>query len=1023
MEMQDGLGYDWSYVAQEEPTEFALMAYTLGSDTEIVAYQLGIESIEAQLTVHQKNEVVYEEKITVLEFKDKDKANDRLKKGDGYHAVPSPHTRNYMPPLANLSFAGLDDSLYRPIANKNDASISKGETSVTQTRNINSEDSQTTVKPSFKKIKFTKARNESVKSDKQADKPRIVIQNPKVDRKDWNVPNTMISKGKVNTVRVNGVNTAGQIAVSTVEGNGVTAIKASAGNKALLTDYQDLDGGFVAFGRSTKGDKILGIGKIRTNKIDFEDVFFAKELKFNLFSVSQMCDKKNSILFTETECLVVSPNFKLLDENLACLFEKATTDESRLWHRRLGHVKFKIMNKLMKGNLVRGLPLKTFENDHTCVACQNGKQPKASCLIMIEAARTMLADSLLPTIFWVEAVNIASYVPNRVLVTKPHNKIPYELIIGRPPSISFMRPFGCPIIILNTLDPLDKFYGKAEEGFLVGYYKSSDDKVGDVETDDVAGKNDVQEPANEYDQALKNVLDRMINQEKEATKQLDAIRKEFEAQCNSQLLQDNATRTFSSVGPLSEPPHDPLMPELEDTVEIPRTGIFGNAYDDDDLSIPTTRIHSIHPKAQNIRDPKSVVQTRGKIKKSSREHAMISYIQTMQEVLLQFKIQKVWSLVDLPSGKKAIGTKWVYRNKKDKRGIVVRNKARLVAQGYKQEEGIDMMRFLLLLLGLKQSEEVYVCQPPGFVDPEFPNKVYKVEKAMGQIDKTLFIKRLKSDILLVQVYVDDIIFGSTKTSLCDDIEQIMHNKFQMSSIGELTFFLGLQVKLKENGVFISQDKYIGEILKKFDLFSIRSTSTSMETHKALTKDEDGEDVDVHLYISMIGSLMYLTSSRPDIIDYAGASLDRKSTIGGCQFLSSRHHFIRDSYEKKLIEMVKIHTNHNVVDLLTKAFDVSRFNFLMVGDEAVYKELGDRIERAATTAFSLETEQDSGLEFCDKHNMVAYLEKSEGSEGFYQIIDFLSASHIQYALIENLMIYASFIKQFWRTATAGTNAHG
>ncbi|GKC30043.1 putative ribonuclease H-like domain-containing protein [Tanacetum coccineum] len=960
----------------------------------------------------------------------------------------------------------------------------------------------------------------------------------------------MISKGKVNTVRVNGVNTAGQIAVSTVEGNGVTAIKASAGciwrpkmtnsnnvskdnsgswilkrvnyidpqgrlkhmtgNKALLTDYQDLDGGFVAFGRSTKGDKILGIGKIRTNKIDFEDVFFAKELKFNLFSVSQMCDKKNSILFTETECLVVSPNFKLLDENLACLFEKATTDESRLWHRRLGHVKFKIMNKLMKGNLVRGLPLKTFENDHTCVACQNGKQPKASLTddfsrfswvfflatksetskilkkfiieienqinhkvkvirsdnetkfknkemdefcgqkgikreysiartpqqnevakrknrTLIEAARTMLADSLLPTIFWVEAVNIASYVPNRVLVTKPHNKIPYELIIGRPPSISFMRPFGCPIIILNTLDPLDKFYGKAEEGFLVGYYKSSDDKVGDVETDDVAGKNDVQEPANEYDQALKNVLDRMINQEKEATKQLDAIRKEFEAQCNSQLLQDNATRTFSLVGPSSEPPHDPLMPELEDTIEIQSTGIFGNAYDDDDLSIPTTRIHSIHPKAQNIRDPKSAVQTRSIIKRSSQEHAMISYIQNwveaMQEVLLQFKIQKVWSLVDLPSGKKAIGTKWVYRNKKDKRGIVVRNKARLVAQGYKQEEGIDMMRFLLLLLGLKQSEEVYVCQPPGFVDPEFPNKVYKVEKAMGQIDKTLFIKRLKSDILLVQVYVDDIIFGSTKTSLCDDIEQIMHNKFQMSSIGELTFFLGLQVKLKENGVFISQDKYIGEILKKFDLFSIRSTSTSMETHKALTKDEDGEDVDVHLYISMIGSLMYLTSSRPDIIDYAGASLDRKSTIGGCQFLSSRHHFIRDSYEKKLIEMVKIHTNHNVVDLLTKAFDVSRFNFLMVGDEAVYKELGDRIERAATTAFSLETEQDSGLEFCDKHNMVAYLEKSEGSEGFYQIIDFLSASHIQYALIENLMIYASFIKQFWRTATAGTNAHG
>ncbi|GJX98512.1 uncharacterized mitochondrial protein-like protein, partial [Tanacetum coccineum] len=187
-------------------------------------------------------------------------------------------------------------------------------------------------------------------------------------------------------------------------------------------------------------------------------------------------------------------------------------------------------------------------------------------------------------------------------------------------------------------------------------------------------------------------------------------------------------------------------------------------------------------------------------------------------------------------------------------------------------------------------EEVYVCEPLSFVDPEFPDKVYKVEKALyglhqaprawykalstylldngfhrGQIDKTLFIKGIKGDILLVQVYVDDIIFGSTKKSLCDDFEQIMHIRFKMSSMGELTFFLGLQVKQKDNGIFISQDTYVGEILNKFDLLSIRSASTPIETYKALTKDENGEDVDVHLYRSMIGSLMYLTSSRPDIM--------------------------------------------------------------------------------------------------------------------------------------------------------------
>nr|GEX73586.1 putative ribonuclease H-like domain-containing protein [Tanacetum cinerariifolium] len=209
----------------------------------------------------------------------------------------------------------------------------------------------------------------------------------------------------------------------------------------------------------------------------------------------------------------------------------------------------------------------------------------------------------------------------------------------------------------------------------------------------------------------------------------------------------------------------------------------------------------------------------------------------------------------------------------------------------------------------------------------------------GQIDKTLLIKRLKGDILLVQVYVDDIIFGSTKKSICDEFEQIMHNKFQISSMGELTFFLGLQVQQKEDGIFINQDKYVGEIRKKFGFFSIRSANIPMETHKPLTKDENGEDVDVYLYRSMIESSMYLTSSRPDIMflvcacsrfqvqpkvshlhavkrifrylkgqpklglwypkdspltledfsdsDYAGANLDRKSTTGGCQFLGSR----------------------------------------------------------------------------------------------------------------------------------------
>ncbi|GKE79083.1 putative ribonuclease H-like domain-containing protein, partial [Tanacetum coccineum] len=205
-------------------------------------------------------------------------------------------------------------------------------------------------------------------------------------------------------------------------------------------------------------------------------------------------------------------------------------------------------------------------------------------------------------------------------------------------------------------------------------------------------------------------------------------------------------------------------------------------------------------------------------------------------------------------------------------GNVIRIKARLIAQGHRQKE------------------EVYVTQPPGFKDPDNPNKVYKVVKALyglhqeprawyetlanylldngfniGKIDQTLFIKKKKGDIFLVQVYVDDIIFGSTNKEQCTAFEKLMKDKFQMSSMGELTFFLGLQVQQKEDGIFISQDKYVAEILNKFNYTDVKSASTPVDLEKPLVKDGDADDVDVHLYRSMIGSLMYLTASRLDIM--------------------------------------------------------------------------------------------------------------------------------------------------------------
>ncbi|GKA46909.1 putative ribonuclease H-like domain-containing protein [Tanacetum coccineum] len=558
-------------------------------------------------------------------------------------------------------------------------------------------------------------------------------------------------------------------------------------------------------------------------------------------------------------------------------------------------------------------------------------------------------------------------------------------------------------------------------------------------------------------------------------------------------------RVFSAGRPsypdLTNNDHDDSqIPALMDIYDNPSNGIFTYAsYDDEGAvadftnlettvnvsSIPTSRIHSIHPSTQILGDPTLAVQTRSKVNKSSGAHAFVSYIQKQRRnnhkdfstacLLASFLRLNPRRYLKLLKMKKACGTKWVYKNKKDERGVVVRNKARLVAQGYRQEEGIDYdeifapvarieairiflafasyMGFIVYQMDVKSAflygtidEEVYVSQPPGFVDPKFPKKVYKVVKALyglhqaprawyatlstfllksgykrGTINKTIFIKKDKNDIMLVQV------------------------------------------KQKEDGIFISQDKYVAEILKKFDFASVKTASTPIETQKPLIKDEEAADVDVHLYRSMIGSLMYLTASRPDIMfavcacsrfqvtpktshlhavkrifrylkgkpklglwypressfdleaysdsDYAGANLDRKSTTGGCQFLGRRliswqckkqtimatstteaeyvaaanccgqvlwiqnqmldygfnfmntkiyidnesiicivknpvfhsktkhieirHHFIRDAYEKKLIQVLKIHTDDNVADLLTKAFDVSRFNFLIV----------------------------------------------------------------------------------------------
>ncbi|GJV83840.1 uncharacterized mitochondrial protein-like protein [Tanacetum coccineum] len=649
------------------------------------------------------------------------------------------------------------------------------------------------------------------------------------------------------------------------------------GNMSYLTDFEEIDGGYVAFGGNPKGGKITGRGTIKTGNLDFENVYFVREIKFNLFSVSQMCDKKNSVLFNDTECIVLSLNFKLTDEShvllkvprknnmysvdlknivpkggLTCLFAKATSDESKLWHRRLGHIYFKTMNKLVKGNLVRGLPSKRFENNQTCVACQKGKQHRASSKTpqqngvaerknrtLIEAARTMLANSKLPTTFWAKAINTACYVQNRVLVTKPQNKTPYELFLGRKLALSFMRPFGCPVIILNTIDHSGKFNGKVDEGFFIGYsINSKAFKVFNSRTRIVKENLHVQ-----FSENTPNIVGSGPN----CLFDIDALTKSISYKpvvAGNQSNGNACTKAYDDAGKarMEKVPgknyillplwtaNPPFSQSLKITEEPSKEGgdpsKEGERYDqENDTDVNST--NSVY----TISSPVNIVGS--------------SFVNLDDDEMLVHRLHEpyVVAFMHLPEFE-AIRIFLAYASFKD---FVV-----------------YQMDVKSAFLYSKIEEEVYGYQPPGFEDPDFPDRVYKIEKALYRLHQAPRAWG-KDDILLVQVYVDDIIFGSTKKSLCTEFEKMMHKKFQMSSIGELTFFLGLQVKQKQDGIFISQDKYVTEILKKFSFTDVKTASTPMETHKPLLKDENGEDIDKHMYRSMIGSLMYLTSSRPDIM--------------------------------------------------------------------------------------------------------------------------------------------------------------
>ncbi|GJS72180.1 putative ribonuclease H-like domain-containing protein [Tanacetum coccineum] len=867
----DGAGFDWSHMADDEvPTNMALMAF---SDSEI-------EFVRAkQQEKLVRKPVMYAEMYRSQgprgnqrnwnnqksQQLGRSQIPDKSRKGLGfvsYNAVLPPSTGLFLPPNLDLSYSSLEEFQqpefegYGPKPNKNVSQDTSNEVKESPdaplAKELVSDDKleKKTIFPTIAKIEFVRAKQQEKPVRKPVKYAKMYrSQSPRGNQRNWNNQKSQ-QLGRSSIKRRSRLCYCG-------------CSRHMTGNMSYLSDFKKFDGGYVTFGGGAKGGKITSKENLKT--ADESQVLLTVPRKNNMYSV----DMKNI-----NRVLVVKPHNKTPYELFRGKFD-GKSDEGFFIRYSLNSKDFRVYNIRTR---------KVEENLH----------------IRLLEYKPIIAGNGTKWLFDIDVLTKSmNYVPV-VTCTNSNDLVGTEESIGTSHSSKEARSSQD-----NILMPLRK------DGSL---FDSSSKNA----------NNDEPHPSSDVEKKD----DECVNKE---------------SGIDDQERPENNTQDVNTVGPSINTASTNVntdMSNITTTYPVPST--------------PNTRIHKDHSLDHVIGDIQSGVLTR-RITKTSNEQGFISdvyegkthedlhtclfacflsqvepkkviqaltdpsWIEAMQDELLQFKLQKVWTLVDLPYGKRAIGTKWVYRNKKDERGIMIRNKARLVAHGYTQEERIDYdevfasvarIEAIRLFLAYASFKDVVVYQMDvksaflygNLEDLQFLDIVYKVEKALYGLHQAPRAW-VKGDILLVQVYVDDIIFGSTRNEMCIEFEKMMHKKFQMSSMGELTFFLRLQVSQKDDGIFINQDKYVDEILKKFSFLTVKTTSTPMETSKPLLKDAEAKDVDVHLYRSMIGSLIifrYL-KGQPKLglwypkdpsfdleaytdSNYAGASLDRKSTTGGCNFL-------------------------------------------------------------------------------------------------------------------------------------------
>nr|GEX00337.1 retrovirus-related Pol polyprotein from transposon TNT 1-94 [Tanacetum cinerariifolium] len=643
-------------------------------------------------------------------------------------------------------------------------------------------------------------------------------------------------------------------------------------NLKLLINFVEKFLGTVKFGNDQIAP-ILGYGDLVQGAVTIERVYYVEGLNHNLFSVSQFCDADLEVAFRKSACYIrdlkgndlltcsrgtALYSITLQDTNFPnpiCSMAKASSSQAWLWHRRLSHLNFETINLLSKNDIVVGLPkldqrglqaqVRIVRTDkgteflnqtlHAYFAAEGilhqtsvARTPKQNDVVvrqnrtLVEAARTMLSAAKVPLFFWAEAIATACFTQNRSLVIPRDEKTPYHIINDQKPSVKFFHIFGSLCYIIRDGENLDKMKEKGDACIFVGYSTQSRAyRVFNKRTRVIVESIHV----NFYE------LPQMAS---------DQVSSDPAPECQGMALE-----------------HESLNHPLEQVIGNPSQFVRTRRQLESDGEMCMFALTVSRTEPKNIKEAM----------------ADSAWTESMQEELHQF--DRLDERVDFEESFAPVARLEAVRL--------------FIAYAAHKSFTVYQMDINTTFLYGPLKEEVYVNQLDCFVDPYHPDKVYRLKKALyglkqaprawydelsnflvskgfskGSIDPTLFITKHRGDILLLQIYVDDIIFGSTNLNLSKRFEKLIQSKFETSMIGKLKFFLGIQIHQSPRGIFINQAKYAQEILKKHGMTSCDSVGTPMAT-KHLDADLSGTPVDQMKYLSMVGALMYLTASRPDIM--------------------------------------------------------------------------------------------------------------------------------------------------------------